>query len=892
MKNHPYLKHLTNLSAALIVGLSVNQASAQTQVFSEDFEIDHSLDNTYATNSTPLCVTLTDLYFDYNTAGIPLSPHSATSSTRALKMCANLQGGVFGGVSVSPLGFAITDNFDMRFDAWFNFNGPMPGGGSGSTQVGGAGYGTAGTTAQVAGVADSVFIGATADGGSSADYRVYSPSHQASYQDGDFRIGSDGLFQTTHGDPETGYIYAGTNRNNSGAYYTSNFPGQPAPAAQLSLYPQQTGTAANGTMAFKWHDISLKKIGNTITYTIDGVLIATVDVTDAGTLGGQNILFNQYDINASSSTDPNRTNLNFTLIDNVRITNFANVVTVVNTNGPSVVESNLAAPGVFTFVRSTAGVPLTVSYTLSGSAVNGVDFTNLPGSVTFAAGDLSTNVYVEPIDDSIPELTEKVLLDITSLSDPNYIGGGSASVAIIDDDKPQLTIAKVSSQMYERTNDFAVFKVSRLGNTNVASFNVNLQLSGTATLDVDYYMTNTLTFEPGVQTTNFVILPIEDLSYEGNETITATVGSAAGSDYTVGTPSSDSVTLVDADAPPETVLFSDNFNADSSANWNVFFATTNGAPDDYTILWAQDYSVFGIPASPHGGGDTTGLFMTVNKNDQTPVAAALNAYPKLKTFSGNFAVRFDMSLNISASGSATEYAMVGINHSGTKTNWWRSGGIPGGGDFDGIFYTIESDAGALPNFANYSSPTTAGNNPTNFVRANSSSFTQAFKAPPFAIAGSPAVNRTNAVQGPYWADVELSQIGSLITLRINKQAILSYTNGTSYSSGDIMLGYEDAFDSIGDAQGNFVFYDNLRVISLTSPAITQIKVVGENVQIDFTANAGDVVAQFVLQSAQNVAGPYVDTGLTPTSLGGGSFRSTVAYSPLDPPKFFRIRRAY
>lgn len=118
---------------------------------------------------------LADLYFDYSTAGIPLSPNSTNSDTHGLKMCANLDPAtqVFpSGVSVSPVGFSITENFDMRFDMWMNFNGPMPAGGSGSTVVGGAGYGTAGTSAQVAGVADSVFIGATVDGGSSADYRV------------------------------------------------------------------------------------------------------------------------------------------------------------------------------------------------------------------------------------------------------------------------------------------------------------------------------------------------------------------------------------------------------------------------------------------------------------------------------------------------------------------------------------------------------------------------------------------------------------------------------------------------------------------------------------------------------------------------------------------------
>ena len=55
--------------------------------------------------------------------------------------------------------------------------------GNGSTLVGGAGFGTAGTVAQRAGSVDSVFIGASTDGGTVADYRVYVPASVTGMQD-------------------------------------------------------------------------------------------------------------------------------------------------------------------------------------------------------------------------------------------------------------------------------------------------------------------------------------------------------------------------------------------------------------------------------------------------------------------------------------------------------------------------------------------------------------------------------------------------------------------------------------------------------------------------------------------------------------------------------------
>ena len=146
----------------------------------------------------------------------------------------------------------------------------------------------------------------------------------------------------------------------------------------------------------------------------------------------------------------------------------------------------------------------------------------------------------------------------------------------------------------------------------------------------------------------------------------------------------------------------------------------------------------------------------------------------------------------------TEYTLFGINHSGTKTNWFRNsaGGVPAGWTFDGLFYGVESDAAALGDYVLYSAPTTAGNNPTPLTPGrNASTLAQVFKAPPFAYAGAPA--NANAAASPSWVDVEVSQINGVVTLRMNKVVIFSYTNATPYTSGNIMLGYTDAYDSIG-----------------------------------------------------------------------------------------------
>src|SRR5687767_4887780 len=122
----------------------------------------------------------------------------------------------------------------------------------------------------------------------------------------------------------------------------------------------------------------------------------------------------------------------------------------------------------------------------------------------------------------------------------------------------------------------------------------------------------------------------------------------------------------------ETVLFQDNFETDSSANWTVHNASDSGTPD-FTVDWAFDYSnttytsngvAFKIPAAPSSPGATKGLKLTVNKNDDVAERSVVNLYPADKTFSGNFALRFDMWINYNGGAyggtGSTEFGIFGI----------------------------------------------------------------------------------------------------------------------------------------------------------------------------------------------------------------------------------------
>jgi hypothetical protein len=65
--------------------------------------------------------------------------------------------------------------------------------------------------------------------------------------------------------------------------------------------------------------VAITKSGTTVTWDIDGIRVANVDLTTTPAFGGSNILFEQSDINATQTTAANDPVL-FGLVDNVRVT--------------------------------------------------------------------------------------------------------------------------------------------------------------------------------------------------------------------------------------------------------------------------------------------------------------------------------------------------------------------------------------------------------------------------------------------------------------------------------------------------------------------------------------------------------------------------------------------
>ena len=341
---------ISNVVAVLALLVLGSHAHAQV-LYSQNFDVDNQ-SAAWAINNGP-GDEAHDFFFDYSTVGIPAAPNSG-GTTRGMKLQANLiQPDVgpsqFTGMSVSPTGQSFSGDYKLSFDAWSNYIGNTTNGianigaTAGSSMLSQFGVLTSGTVPCWPGTGDGVWFTAMSDTSSTA-YRTYSSERTVSYKGTvDARI--DPTTYDAVKDLHNTYFalnsMSETTRSNNpnsatspaGQLYLDTFPAVTVPASQTNADPApgnplvdlnltQFGTSpVAGVFGFKWHQVEISKLGQLVTWKVDGVALAQVDTTNFDTpTGGNNILFGHSDINGGNSADPNFPFVQFTLIDNIAVT--------------------------------------------------------------------------------------------------------------------------------------------------------------------------------------------------------------------------------------------------------------------------------------------------------------------------------------------------------------------------------------------------------------------------------------------------------------------------------------------------------------------------------------------------------------------------------------------
>jgi len=283
--------------AAATLGMGVQHASADITLFSDSFDTDTSASWSLFQSSADTKVTFA---YDYSANGIPSAPNSSGGGAKGLKLEANIASpATVEAVSLSPVGKSFSGDYTLRFDMWLNSNGPFPGGGTGSTEHVTAGIGTSGNHLQWGGAAnqaDGVWTVVSGEGGGARDFRIYKAGVE--------QLAASGAY---------GGLTDGNVQDNGHARYATAFPaGATAPEIQ-----GQSGGLVVGAVGFAWRDVAISKVGNSVSWSIDGLTIASVTTEGSNLSEPGNIALGYWDLFSSVSGNAAQS---FGLIDNVRVT--------------------------------------------------------------------------------------------------------------------------------------------------------------------------------------------------------------------------------------------------------------------------------------------------------------------------------------------------------------------------------------------------------------------------------------------------------------------------------------------------------------------------------------------------------------------------------------------
>lgn len=244
--------------------------------------------------------------FDYSEIGIPEAPSSMGGGTTGVRMAANdpFDGTAprTSGVQIVPIELdAVLELelvYSMTFDIWMNVNGPLPGGGGGSSEAMMAGVGFSGRNAIEAGNEDGTYFTLLGEAGASSD---------------DVRSFTDDGYNQNNFDTDRP-INVGGNAMNGNPYFAEAFPG----GIVVDDLPvqggldNQTGTTIQGQMAFGWHEVRIDVNDREVSFYVNDLLIARDE--DAAIDG--NVMIGYADYFSSVTDEPE---WGFGLVDNLRV---------------------------------------------------------------------------------------------------------------------------------------------------------------------------------------------------------------------------------------------------------------------------------------------------------------------------------------------------------------------------------------------------------------------------------------------------------------------------------------------------------------------------------------------------------------------------------------------
>ncbi len=246
--------------------------------------------------------------------------------------------------------------------------------------------------------------------------------------------------------------------------------------------------------------------------------------------------------------------------------------------------------------------------TVNQGTASAADYSGVPSSVTFAAGEMSQSFTFSATQDTDNDDGESVRLGFGSLPDAGVSAGTPAAttVNITDDDVPAVTVqfSQGSYTVAEGATQSVTVTLSadpeRTVVVPIATVN-----QGTAS-DADYSgVPSSVTFAAGETSQSFTFSATQDTDNDDGESVRLGFGSLPDAGVSAGTPAATTVNITDDDVPAVTVQFSQGSYTVAEGATQSVTVTLSADPERTVVVpiatvnqgtaSAADYS--GVPSS-------------------------------------------------------------------------------------------------------------------------------------------------------------------------------------------------------------------------------------------------------------------------------------------------------
>ncbi|HUP91651.1 MAG TPA: Calx-beta domain-containing protein [Solimonas sp.] len=234
-------------------------------------------------------------------------------------------------------------------------------------------------------------------------------------------------------------------------------------------------------------------------------------------------------------------------------------------------------------VTPPSASPITLPFTLGGTASNPADYTASASPITIPANAATANITVTIVDDTASESAETVIAQLSQPTAGNAVLGEPAAhtLTIADDDNagpPTVSFAQDSQTQSETVGTVNVtVQVSPVSTSDIT---VPYTQSGTATSPGDYSAApNPVVIPAGLASADIVVTVADDAAVETDETAILTLGAPSGGGAALGSPSTHTLTIADNDTATGTPQVNFRDAASNAAeNAGVQFVTVEVSP--------------------------------------------------------------------------------------------------------------------------------------------------------------------------------------------------------------------------------------------------------------------------------------------------------------------------